>query len=135
MTKKLQIHLISCRTPQEGGLFSDGDEVWARLTGDGGQPVFSPESGRDTHQMVRGRDIRCHEDMRVIFSTSAQFDLWDDDTLAPGDSQVEKRDNKLLGSLTFFFDDVNIISNRVTIIPGDRAEGAVYDIVYSLTDA
>lgn len=126
---KVIVKEIKCIKPQERGFYSDGDEMWARLQG-GNNKVLSPKSGKSTWQMVAG--LPKYPNMSVTFDNTAKLEIWDDDSAIIGN--VEKDDNELLATFSWFATDDTVEDERVTCEEGIDADGAIYEIRYTLQD-
>ncbi len=125
---RLRIHRVHCERPQESSVWSNGDEVWIRLEGNG--PVqYSPSSKTATWQMVAGRprDVG----LEVEFDEQARLEVWDSDS-AIQTGPVEERDNELLAFYNFMIVDDPAENRRLVLSAGPNADGAVYAIWYSL---
>lgn len=124
---KLIIHRIVCERPQENSVWSDGDEIWIRLEGNG--VAYSPSSRDATWQMNSGRGIDIN--LEIEFNETARLEVWDSDS-AIQSGPVDRRDNELLAFFSFMSVDDPAENDRKVLTPGSNAEGAVYAIRYSL---
>ena len=71
-------------------------------------------------------------DLEVDFKTTAELELWDDDSACSAGKPVEERDNQLLATWSFLITDEPGEDLVVTLSQGPDAKGAVYKMRYSL---
>ncbi|OIP36305.1 MAG: hypothetical protein AUK47_15310 [Deltaproteobacteria bacterium CG2_30_63_29] len=129
--REIIIHRIACNRPQEGMLWSNGDELWARLVA-GDAVVVYPAAGLSLIEGVKAGTLIDCATFRLRFTGTVSFDLYDCDGPSNSTTPVEQRANEHLGELRWGPYDEDVQHDWRDLTPGAAAGKSSYKVLYSL---